>query len=430
MTPSKSSLITDFGWVFSGNVVYAACQWLIVLLFSKLGSPEQLGEYALGVAVVTPILVMANLQIRALVASDVRDQYSFSQYLSFRGVTLAIAFLAVTGLVLADKMSWHLRGIILVVGLGQVLEYVADAYYGLMQKCGRLDRISRSAMIKGPFSLFALALLLYSTRDVFWAVGGLMVGRLLVVVAYDSRLRFTENCLMGAVAVRCEWDWNMMWRLLQTAWPFGVIALLASLNGNIPRYFIEHQAGTRSLGIFAALYSLVAMGTLFINAFGQSVFMPAALSYAENDGPEFRRIIGRFTLMAAGLGVAAVVIAMLVGKQVLTLLYRPEYADRNLLVQLMVVGGIYWIATAQGYILTAVRVLREQIALLVCAVAIAAGGCAWLVPNQGAMGAAHALQMSVAAQCVGGSILLWRANRKIEKCAVIENGYAASVELG
>jgi len=285
-------------------------------------------------------------------------------------------------------------------------------------------------MIKGPFSLFALALLLYSTRDVFWAVGGLMVGRLLVVVAYDSRLRFTENCLMGAVAVRCEWDWNMMWRLLQTAWPFGVIALLASLNGNIPRYFIEHQAGTRSLGIFAALYSLVAMGTLFINAFGQSVFMPAALAYLENDGPEFRRIIGRFTLMAAGLGVAAVVIAMLVGKQVLTLLYRPEYADRNLLVQLMVVGGIYWIATAQGYILTAVRVLREQIALLVCAVAIAAGGCAWLVPNQGAMGAAHALQMSVAAQCVGGSILLWRANRKIEKCAVIENGYAASVELG
>jgi O-antigen/teichoic acid export membrane protein len=257
-----------------------------------------------------------------------------------------------------------------------------------------------------------------------------MVGRLLVVVAYDSRLRFTEKCPTGAVAVRCEWDWNMMWRLLQTAWPFGGIALLASLNGNIPRYFIEHQAGTRSLGIFAALYSLVAMGTLFINAFGQSVFMPAALSYAENDGPEFRRIIGRFTLMAAGLGVAAVVIAMLVGKQVLTLLYRPEYADRNLLVQLMIVGGIYWISTAQGYILTAVRVLREQIVLLVCAVAIAAGGCAWLVPGEGAMGAAHALQMSVAAQCVGGSILLWRANRKIEKCAVIESNYAASVELG
>ena len=79
----------------------------------------------------------------ASVASDVRDQYSFSEYLSFRGVTLSVAFLAVTGLALADKMSWHLRGIILVVGLGQVLEYVADTYYGLMQKYGSLDRISR-----------------------------------------------------------------------------------------------------------------------------------------------------------------------------------------------------------------------------------------------------------------------------------------------
>lgn len=425
MSPSKSSLVTDFGWVFSGNVIYSACQWLIVLLFSKLGSPEQLGEYALGVAVVTPVLVMANLQIRALVASDVRDQYSFSEYLSFRGVTLAVVFLAVASVVIAENTSWHLRGVILVVGLGQVLEYVADTYYGLMQKCGRLDRISRSLMIKGPVSLFALALLLYLTRNVFWAVGGLTLGRLIIVLAYDSRLRFTENCPTGLVTIKREWDWDMMWRLLQTAWPFGIIALLASLSGNIPRYFIEHHSGTRSLGIFAALYSLVAMGTLFINAFGQSIFMPVALANSENEGAAFRRIILRFTLMAAGLGAAAVAIAAGAGKPVLTLLYRPEYADRDLLVQLMIVGGIYWICTAQGYVLTAVRVLREQIVLLACAVAIAAAGCAWLVPRQGAMGAAHALQMSAAAQWIAGSILLWRTNRKIEKCSALENRYAA-----
>lgn len=428
MTPSKPSLITDFGWVFSGNVIYAGCQWLIVLLFSKLGSPEQLGEYALGVAVVTPVLVMANLQIRALVASDVRDQYPFSEYLSFRGVTLAVAFLAVSGFVIADQTSWHLRGIILVVGLGQVLEYVADTYYGLMQKCGRLDRISRSLMIKGPVSLLALALLLYVTHNVFWAVGGLMLGRLLVVLAYDSRLGFTQDCPTGLVTIKNEWDGSMMWRLLQTAWPLGVIALLASLNGNIPRYFIERHSGTRGLGIFAALYSLVTIGTLFVNAFGQSIFMPAAVAYAENDGPQFRRIISRFTLIALGLGVAAVAVAAIAGKQLLTLLYRPEYADRDLLVQLMIVGGVYWISTAQGYVLTAVRILRVQIVLLAGAVVIAAGGCAWLVPSQGALGAAHALQMSVAAQCVGGWILLWRTNREIERNSVGDKAYAASVE--
>ena len=424
MSPSKSSLATDFGWVFSGNVIYSACQWLIVLLFSKLGSPEQLGEYALGVAVVTPVLVMANLQIRALVASDVRDQYSFSEYLSFRVVTLAAGFLALASVVLAENTSWHLRGVILVVALGQVLEYVADTYYGLMQKCGRLDRISRSAMIKGPVSLLGLAVLLYLTNNVLWAAGGLMLGRLMVVLAYDSRLRFTESCPTGLVRIKREWDWNMMWRILQTAWPFGIIALLASLSGNIPRYFIEQHAGTRGLGIFAALYSLVAMGTLFINAFGQSVFIPVALANSENDGPAFRRIVGRFTLMAAGLGVVAVAISAWAGKAVLTLLYRREYADRDLLVQLMTVGGLYWICTAQGHVLTAVRVLREQIVLLIGAVAIAAAGCAWLVPGQGAMGAAHALQMSAAAQWIGGSILLWRTNRRIEKSSAVGNRYA------
>ena len=283
-----SGFIKDFGWVFSGNVVYAACQWAIVLLLSKLGTPEKVGEYALGVAVVTPILVLANLQIRALVASDIHDQYSFQQYLKFRTVTLGSALVIVAAFALADRHSWHLRGVILVVGIGQSLEYLADTYYGFMQKFNRLDRVSRSAMIKGPLSLLGLAVAFYFTRDVLWASVGLLLGRLAVVVSYDARTDFAP-AEVHAAGVGGESAWRPMFNLLRTAWPLGMIALLASLNGNIPRYFIEASAGTRGLGIFAALYSLVSVGTLFINAFGQSVFVPAANAYANPLGAGISR---------------------------------------------------------------------------------------------------------------------------------------------
>lgn len=403
-----TGLLKDFGWVFSGNVVYAASQWLIVLVLSKLGSPEKLGEYALGIAVVTPILVAANLQIRALVASDIQDQYSFRHYLKFRAVTLVAAMAIVVIFVLTDRHSWHLRGVILVLGVCQTLEYLADTYYGRMQKFNRLDRVSRSSMMKGPLSLLALALIFYFTRDVFWACLGLLLGRLTIVVFYDARFH-SGPAQPAAAKVGDDWDWRPMYHLLLTAWPLGVIALLASLNGNIPRYFIDAHSGTRSLGIFAALYSLVAIGTLFINAFGQSVFVPAATAFAARDVESFRGIVRQFTLLAGGLGFAAVAVAALFGQRLLAVLYRPEYANGPLLVQLMIVGGVYWVSTAQGYILTAIRWLKAQIVVLGLTVVVAIAACAWMVPSMGLMGAAHALQLSAVVQWMGSAYLLWRA---------------------
>ena len=41
------SLRANFTWVLSGNVLYSACQWCIILVIARLGNPAQVGEYAL-----------------------------------------------------------------------------------------------------------------------------------------------------------------------------------------------------------------------------------------------------------------------------------------------------------------------------------------------------------------------------------------------
>ena len=73
------NLRAGFAWVLSGNILYSACQWFIVLLLAKLGSPEQVGLYALGMAVSAPIVLFANLQLRTLLATDVTHQFGFGQ---------------------------------------------------------------------------------------------------------------------------------------------------------------------------------------------------------------------------------------------------------------------------------------------------------------------------------------------------------------
>jgi len=47
-----SSLTADFSWTFVGNAIYAAGQFAILMLLTKLVRPELVGQYALGLALV------------------------------------------------------------------------------------------------------------------------------------------------------------------------------------------------------------------------------------------------------------------------------------------------------------------------------------------------------------------------------------------
>ena len=86
----KPSLSKSFAWSVTGNTVYAASQVGVLVLLAKLASPTTVGRYALGLAIVTPVLLFAKLQLRSVLATDVRRDYGFSDYLGTRLLSTAI----------------------------------------------------------------------------------------------------------------------------------------------------------------------------------------------------------------------------------------------------------------------------------------------------------------------------------------------------
>jgi O-antigen/teichoic acid export membrane protein len=81
---SEPTLRGDFFWTFLGNGIYAACQWAVLVLLAKTGSPELVGRYALAVAIATPVITFATFQLRSVQVTDIREQHSFGDYLGFR----------------------------------------------------------------------------------------------------------------------------------------------------------------------------------------------------------------------------------------------------------------------------------------------------------------------------------------------------------
>ncbi len=50
---ARPSLRADFSWMFAGNAIYASGQFATLMLLAKLLRPELVGQYALGLAIVS-----------------------------------------------------------------------------------------------------------------------------------------------------------------------------------------------------------------------------------------------------------------------------------------------------------------------------------------------------------------------------------------
>ena len=184
---SGLSLRSNFAWALAGNVVYAICQWGMIVALAKLGSSFMIGQFSLGLAIATPVLMFTNLHLRVVQASDARRLYSFGEYLQLRSVMTLGAIAVIGGIVCFEHYERQTAMVILAVALAKGIESLSDIHYGLFQLNDRLDQTGASMMLRGAFSVVALSAGLYLTRDIFWACVGLALVWLAALLLFDFR---------------------------------------------------------------------------------------------------------------------------------------------------------------------------------------------------------------------------------------------------
>jgi O-antigen/teichoic acid export membrane protein len=406
------TLRRNFSWTFIGNAVYAACQWGMVIMLAKLGTPEMVGQFTLGLAVTAPVIMFTNLHLRSVQATDAKHQFTFNDYLGLRLLSTGLALLIIAAITLMSGYHRETSLVILLIGLAKGLESISDLFYGLIQQHERMDRIAVSLMIKGPLSLLMLVIGVSVSGSIVWGVVGLVFAWSIVLVGYDIR----SGVLMLNQMPQPRWHLKTLLKLVWLALPLGFVMMLISLNSNIPRYFIERYLGERELGIFAALAYLMIAGGMVVGALGDSTTPRLAKYYASGDSKAFRTLLLKLVGIAALLGGAAVLVSAVAGRQVLAVIYRPEYAEQaNLFVWLMVAAGIGYISSLLGYGMTAARYFRIQMPLFAAVTTTSAVACLWLLPKLGLGGAAIALIMAAIVQAIVSLAVILYALHKLKK---------------
>ncbi len=360
-------------------------------------------------------MMLANLQLRAIQATDARREFAFGEYLALRLVTSPLAFLAIASIALIAGYSRETALVILALGMVKVCQSLSDVFHGVLQQRGYMDRIARSLMLRGFLAFLALVMLLVLTGSIVWGAVGVALVYLLVLVVYDLRsARIVLHWAPGTEdPLSPRWSARRLLELTWLALPMGFVMMLISLNGNIPRYAIERSLGEAELGIYAAIAYLQAAGNAVVGALGQSASPRLAEYYAQGNLRAFRRLLVRLLGIGASLGVGGVLVALVSGQQILALLYGSEYAEYpESFVCLMAASGIAYVASFLGYGMTATRRFRPQLLIFAIVAGVTAFGCILLVPSAGVLGAAVASIPPAVINCGLSGLVVLQALRK------------------
>jgi O-antigen/teichoic acid export membrane protein len=410
------SLKKNFSWTFVGNAIYYASQWGVLIALSNLGDETMTGQYHLGLAVCAPIFVFADLQLRTVQATDAKDEHRFAEYLGLRILTIITACLVI-GIVVSTRGDARLTGAaILLVALVKSCESIEDVLYGLLQKHERMDRIAMSMMLKGPLSLAGLALALYYTGSIVFALLAYASGKALTFLLLDlrnskailSHYRETTGEI-EKYRLRPAFEPRALLSLAWLALPLGFVMMLISLNQQIPKYFIEHYGDLKVLGVFGNIVFMMAAGGQVVGALGRSATPRLSQHYAAGRVKQYVALLLKLAAIGAMIGLVAIAVAWFFGGRLLAFVYDPDSQYEGLTIPftiIMLAAGIRYVTSFFGYAMSAARYFRAQIPLFVFVCAVTALAAWLMIPGGGLIGTCWVVVVTAAAQLLGTLVVV------------------------
>jgi O-antigen/teichoic acid export membrane protein len=417
------TLKQNFAWTFVGDTTFAAAQWAMLAVIAKLGTPEMVGLFTLGLAITAPIIIFANLKLRAVQATDARQDYQFGHYLALRLLALGLAFIVICAFSWLSSYSLQTKTIIVLVAAAKCFDALSDIMYGYFQLHERMNRVSISRIVQGISQLFALSLVLFLTGDLMWSLVAWALVSGLVTLFYDIpnvySVRDDLDLRSGSQtdsSLSPVWQLAALKKLLWLTLPLGFATMLGSLWLNIPRYVIQYHEGTYQLGIFAAVTSLMIIGSTIISALAQSASPRLAKYHQERKYDAFDQLIIRLVFLGAILGGASLLIVWIAGEFIITLLYTTEYAAySSLLIWLFVGMSIQFALIFLGTGMQAMRDFRFFLPLQAVSCILVLILTSILVPAFGLMGGVLSMVGSNIFEGLGYIVLFFYVRQHMRK---------------
>lgn len=393
------SLRRGIVWTMGGTLSLALSQWLLIVVLARMAGPEVVGQFSLITATATSIFILLGLNLRLVLATDVRRRWRLADYERTQKVLAGLALTVTTAVGYALGMRGEVLLSLVMVGLARGTELYCYTLAGYFQLKTRMDLVSVSMMLRAALGIGGFTLGYALSQELVVACAGMLVGWQLTLWLWDiprSKHLVSTDLAESRDVTGVSGKWSTTRTMTITALPLGLDAGLRALTLSAPRFGISFYLGDANLGVYTALSNFALLPTLVTGALAAATVPALAQYYVGRKRMPFVRLYVRVLCIAALLCASYVVVAQFAGTWIVRIVLGEEFVDHELLIVLVLA---YSVAVLQGKISLALQAANK---FLVIALADAVGLgstvalCTFLVPKYGSIGAAAALGLGMA----------------------------------
>ncbi|MGI6104565.1 MAG: lipopolysaccharide biosynthesis protein [Raoultibacter sp.] len=351
MTEKTLSAKQNIVWNSLGSTIYLGCQWLITILVVRLSfGYDAAGVLALAMAIGNLFIPFAIYKMRTYQVSDVDGEYSSSEYMGFRIITVVLALFGCMIYAFFTTNPEALLSIFLFL-IFKSVELIIDVLHGLDQQRSRMDYVGKSLTIRGILSVLAFGAVLGITNSLELSILAMIIATAPVGFFYDRAVSRRLDTFKPKISKQKTLI------LLKKCLPAVAASVFCSAVITIPRQYLGFEFGDAALGIYASVaapVAIVQMGATYIYSPLLGIF---SRYYNDSNVKEFMRLFSKVTLGILGVAVVCTILFFLFGEWGLVLLYGESIAPyAYLLIPLI----ICTIATAYFWLISDLLIVMRD----------------------------------------------------------------------
>jgi O-antigen/teichoic acid export membrane protein len=392
--------------LLGGRIVSLALNFAVQVLTVRYLSKSDYGAFAYALAFVAAGASVALFGLDKAIARFAPIYHEQGRYHKLFG-TLLLALSTIVGLgaalillvyslqgmlrqsLVSDPLSLALLLIVIALAPLQALD---SAFQGILAVFAKPKAIFFRRHLLGPALKLAAVLLVIATRgSVYLLAGGYLVGGIIGIVVY---------ALMTYQILRDQGLWHYFdWRRIslpaREIFSFSVPLLSTDvvliLKGSMVVLLLEYFRGTSGVADFRAVLPVASLNLVVLHSF-KFLFTPlAARMFAREDREGINALYWQTAVWIAVFSFPIFALTFSLAEPLTVLLFGERYAGSGVILALLSLGSYF--NAALGFNTYTLRVYGKVGYIVVIdilsAIAVLAL-CLWLIPRQGALGAAIA----------------------------------------
>lgn len=337
LTTTKNKEKSAFVWNSASAMLNSFQTVIILMVISRIDNITDAGTFVIAYAVANLLIMIGRYGIRQYQASDIKEQFSFSEYFILRIFStilmIFISIIYIASLYLSGSYDAEKSIVVILICCVRAVDAFEDVFHGLFQQQGRLDIAGKILTFRYLFYIVEYMLLYYFTHNLILTSVICLLTTIIFFILLNGSVIKSFNYTKKTP------EKTHIIELLKDCFPLFISTFLMAYVGNAPKYSIDIVLSSHDQAQFNYIFMPVFVISLLSTFIYQPMINRLAIIWNEKKLRRFWSLILRQTIIIAVLTVFALVCGYWLGIPVLSLLYGVNLDSYKAALLILLLGG-------------------------------------------------------------------------------------------